>query len=103
MGRIIYGNGREIDIEDYTLAHVKVVILSKLRLGQSFSCSWQREETSGRGTIWLDRAIPLEFVFDTDTRPSPNRRWTEALLNSATNAAGVRIASAPPDCHRCLR
>ena len=99
MGRLIYGNGREIDIDDYTLAHVKVVILSKLRLGQSFSFSWQREEGNGRGTIWLDRAIPLEFEFDTDTRPSPNRRWIEALLNSANSAEGLRIVPEPQDSH----
>ncbi len=71
MGTIYYGgSATPIHIEDRVLAHLKVVVATKLRRGESFTVSWQHPdgETRGRSTIWLHPSIPLRFVFDD---PSP--------------------------------
>src|SRR5699024_9697333 len=61
MGKLIYGQGRrEVEIEDRTLAHLKAVILIKLRRGESFAMSWPHglDSGSGRSTIWMNPTIP---------------------------------------------
>jgi hypothetical protein len=99
MGRILYGaNERDIDVDDRTLAHVKIVILSKLRRGESFAFSWDNPVDSGggRNTIWIDRAIQLEFVFFGSRPASLNRRWIQEMSNGASNGE-LRILPEPPD------
>lgn len=95
MGKITYGSKYEMQVDDYTLAHVKVVVLSKLRLGQGFPFNWSSKNGGGRSTVWIDPAIPLEFAFDTDLRPEPNRQWVDALMNSANSSEGLRIVPEP--------
>lgn len=62
---------RSREIEDRALAHLKVVISTKLRRGESFTLSWRHPEgqSGGRSTIWLHPSIPLRFVFD-DPEPT---------------------------------
>lgn len=98
MGKLIYGTGeREIEIEDRTLAHLKVVIITKLRRNESFSLSWAHgvESGSGRSTVWIDPAMPLEFEFYGSRTPALNREWIEVLLQSANTAEGLRMVPEP--------
>jgi len=67
VGTIFYGgSAAPIHIEDRALAHVKVVIATKLRRSESFTGSWQHpeEQPPGRSTIWLHLSVPLRFVFE---------------------------------------
>src|SRR5687767_10259238 len=67
MGTIFYGgDATPIHIEDRALAHLKVVIATKLRRNESFTLTWrhQDDQPGGRSTIWLHPSIPLRFVFD---------------------------------------
>lgn len=98
MGKLIYGTGRkEIEFEDRTLAHLKVVIITKLRRSESFTLSWQHgmENGSGRSTVWIHPTIPLEFVFHGNRTPQLNREWVEHLLHSANTAEGLRMIPEP--------
>lgn len=86
MGKLLYGtHQRELEIDDRLLAHLKIVILSKLRRAETFAFSWENEasEGSGRGTIWLSPHIPLEFEFYGGRRPVINRSWVQALTSTA--------------------
>ena len=41
MGKLIYNSStREIEIDDRTLAHLRVAILNKLRRSESFAMTW---------------------------------------------------------------
>ena len=54
MGVIYYGSSAiPIRIADRALAHLKIVIATKLRRSESFTVSWQHPEDSpqGRTTI----------------------------------------------------
>lgn len=82
-----------IHIEDRALAHLKVVIATKMRRGESFTLSWQHpeDEPRGRSTIWLHPAIPLRFVFDEPEPPVLNRQFIEELANSANTSGGIQL------------
>ncbi|WP_460784696.1 DUF7882 family protein [Microbacterium tumbae] len=92
MGTMQYEGLKDIRIEDRALAHLKVVILTKLRRNESFSLSWKHpEEQKGRSTIWLHPSIPLRFEFDEDEAPAMNPRWLEALMHSANTTGGITL------------
>lgn len=94
MGVIAYGSGANvIPIEDRALAHLKVVIATKLRRNESFTLSWRHAEgeESGRSTIWLHPSIPLRFTFDDPESPQLNMRWIEELMHSANSSGGITL------------
>lgn len=85
MGRLFSGAAQPpILIEDRALAHLKIVLTTRLRRNESFTLSWIHKdgEKPGRSTIWLHPSIPLRFVFDETQSPSLNRRWIEALADA---------------------
>lgn len=94
MGVLYYGaNASAIHIDDRALAHLKVVIISKLRRDESFSVSWRHpeEEDNGRSTIWVHPAIPLRFEFEEPEAPRLNREWVEELAVSANALGGIQL------------
>ncbi|WP_235507803.1 DUF7882 family protein [Agromyces sp. Root1464] len=96
MGTLYYGDsGTPIGIEDRTLAHLKVAVITKLRRGESFTLSWQHTEDQprGRSTIWLHPAVSLRFVFDEPEQPELNRHWIEELMRSANSTGGVQLVA----------
>lgn len=96
MGTIYYGDSATpIHIEDRALAHLKVVIATKLRRGESFTVSWRHpdDQPRGRSTIWLSPPIPLRFVFDAPEPPMLSREWLEELSNSANSSGGINLVA----------
>ena len=100
MGTLYYGDSRlPVPVEDRALAHVKVVIVNKLRRGESFTFSWvkTRAEGHGRATIWLSPEISLHFEFDGSKSPVLNRRWLEELSLVASSGTGLVILEEPAE------
>ncbi len=97
MGYLLYGRpAEEIEIEDRVLAHVKIVILTKLRRGEPFPFSFQHEDgEEGRSTVWLHPAIPLHFKFHESKQPELDRVWLEALMKTANSVDGLRLIPEP--------
>lgn len=94
MGTLYYDSAATaIEIEDLALAHLKVVIASKLRRGESFTVSWRHPEghAPGRSTIWLHPSIPLRFVFDDPEPAVLTRAWLEELAASANSSGGIQL------------
>jgi hypothetical protein len=100
MGKLIYNSSsRELEIDDRTLAHLRVAILNKLRRSESFAMTWDHgvEQGSGRTTIWLHESIPLQFVFSGNRPPTLNRVWIEQLLLAANSTSGLQFVPEPPE------
>lgn len=100
LGTFVYGTpSTSVDFDDRVLAHLKVVIIAKLRRGESFSFSWEntRDSGGGRSSIWLHPAIPLQFDFAGGKEPSLNRAWLEQLMQLSNTPAGLRIVPEPPE------
>lgn len=94
MGTLYYGGSAlPIDIEDRALAHLKVVIATKLRRNESFTLSWRHTDGGavGRSSIWLHPAIPLQFDFADAEPPTLSRQWIEELANSANTSGGITL------------
>lgn len=94
MGTILYGAGTDaIHIDDRALAHLKVVVATKLRRNESFTLSWRHpeEEPGGRSTIWLHPSIPLRFTFEEPEAPELNVKWIEELMHSANSSGGIQL------------
>lgn len=95
MGLIYYGgSAMPIRIDDRALAHLKIVIATKLRRSESFTVSWQHPDDfpRGRTTIWLHPSIPLRFVFDEPVAPELDRQWIEELATSANSSGGIQLS-----------
>lgn len=93
MGTIHYGNGGAIHVEDRALAHLKVVVATKLRRNESFTLSWRHpdDEPGGRSTIWLHPSIPLRFTFGDPEAPQLNAEWIQKLMHSANSTGGIAL------------
>jgi hypothetical protein len=100
MGKFIYGTPSiAVDFDDRLLAHLKVVILSKVRRGESFTFSWEYTAAagSGRSSIWVHPTIPLQFDFAGSREPRLNRAWIEELVRLSNTPAGLRIVPEPAE------
>ncbi|MCK2022754.1 hypothetical protein KZC52_07455 [Microbacterium sp. kSW2-24] len=92
MGSLYYANEAEpIEIEDRALAHLKIVISTKLRRNESFTLSWVLPERAGRETIWVHPSIPMRFIFDDAVSPKINNRWLQDMMNSANSSGGISL------------
>lgn len=93
MGSLYYGASEPIQIEDRALAHLKVVVATKLRRNESFTLTWRHPDgqSEGRSTVWLHPSIPLRFVFDEAEAPELSRRWIEDLAHSANSSGGITL------------
>ncbi|MBZ4487779.1 hypothetical protein LQ938_13190 [Microbacterium sp. cx-55] len=93
MGSLYYGDDRDpIEIEDRLLAHVKVVVATKLRRNESFTLSWRHASgNSGRSTIWIQPSIPLRFVFDSAEAESLDSELLTTLAASANSSGGMSL------------
>ncbi|WP_217181124.1 hypothetical protein [Streptomyces sp. AC495_CC817] len=97
MGMLYYDNADDpIMIDDLALAHLKVVIATKLRRNESFTLSWRHPEgeAAGRSTIWLHPSIPLRFIFDDPIPPTLQPEWIAAMANSANSSGGITLVTA---------
>ncbi|KEP76404.1 von Willebrand factor A [Microbacterium sp. SUBG005] len=94
MAKLFYGTTTEpITVDDRMLAHVKVVVATKLRRGESFTLSWVHgpDQPVGRSTIWLQPSIPLRFVFDSEQPEALDQNLLKRMANDANSSRGLSL------------
>ncbi|UXW85085.1 hypothetical protein NFX31_12780 [Microbacterium azadirachtae] len=94
MGILYYGSAEHpVEIDDTALAHLKVVVATKLRRNESFTLSWKHDdgEPVGRSTIWLHPSIPLRFEFNEPDPPELDPARIQAYAESANTSGGILI------------
>ena len=91
MGFMVYDSSTQISFDDRVLAHLEVVIVSKLRRKESFALSWRESPDNGDGrtTIWIDPSIPLRFRYSGSRPPALDRDWMERLAAAAASSTGL--------------
>lgn len=92
MGRITIDSST-LKLDDRTMAHLEVVIIGKLRRGESFFFTWVHEVSlgSGKDSKWMHPQLDLDFRFDDHRTPEINPAWVEALMRVAYTPAGLQI------------
>ena len=94
---LTYDSKLSATIDDRVLAHLQVVIWSKLRRGEQFAFTWTDPQRSGYGrtSIWLSPNISLSFEYFGGKMPSLNPAWIQALTKSANSAGGLHVLPEP--------
>jgi hypothetical protein len=98
VGKLVYGAPTwTVEFDDRSLAHLRIVMIAKLRRGESFSFSWKYEAAhgAGRSSLWVHPAIPLQFEFFGGREPALNRAWIDALMTTANSPAGLELVPEP--------
>jgi hypothetical protein len=83
-------------MDDRLLAHLRVVMVSKMRNHEAFTVSWSMDVSQGGGreTLWVHPSIPLRFRFFGSRPPAINRAWIDLMLTAA-NRGDLRIMPEP--------
>jgi hypothetical protein len=90
MAELAYGaEGAPICVPEHLLAHVKLVVTTKLRRNESFMMSWRHADGSGRSSVWLEPSIPLRFTFDSVDEPRIDHALLARLAAEASSNAGL--------------
>ena len=98
MGKLMHESaGRGIEIDDRTLAHLRLVIMNKLRRGEAFMFDIDMPDAGGHRILWIHASMPLAFSFYGSRQPRINRDWLEALMAAANSPAGLTIVPEPPE------
>lgn len=97
MGHILYGTGRPIEIDDRALAHLEIVIESKLRAHKEFFFSWNDNRDTSHHThrLWLESSVPLDFQYTQESSIQINPEWIDDLAESANNRRGLCFLAEP--------
>jgi hypothetical protein len=92
VGQLQYETKTTFDIDDRELAHLRVVVMNKLRRGESFM---RQVPDPGHGyrSIWLHPAVPLMFRFYGSRPPKLDHAVIEEWLTQASSPDGLSLTT----------
>jgi hypothetical protein len=99
MGTLRYDSSLPaIPVDDDELAHLKVVIGTKLRRLESFMMTWQPpDDVSGRVcSAWIHPAIPLQFSFAGESIPHVDRAHIAEMIERVNATGDLVVVLSPP-------
>ncbi|AZS39048.1 hypothetical protein CVS54_00348 [Microbacterium oxydans] len=97
MGLFIYGTSPSIHLEDRVLAHLRLVVMNKLRRSEPFMLDIDTGEIAGRRSLWMHASVPIQFHFHGSREPRINHHWVEQLMRAANGASGLTLLPEPDD------
>ena len=88
-------DGIVVQFEDRVLTHLQIVIVQKLRKGESFLMSWRDADAvgDGRSSAWIHPSQSLYFKFSGSRVPAINRDWLASMMASANGSQGLIVTS----------
>lgn len=102
MGKFSYNTQVSATFDDRLLAHLQIVIGTKLRRAEPFFFTWKDDVSlgSGRTSLWIHPGASLTFKFSGNRQPQINRAWLEVLTSAANSPTGLYIISEPQQAER---
>ena len=95
MGTLLYSASQlPVPFADRELAHLKLVMVAKLRRNEPFMFSWDKPE-GGRVSVWIASQIPLIFEFDDSPPVEINRAWIDDMSQTASSLNGLVLTVEP--------
>ncbi|MFG6403543.1 ATP-dependent DNA ligase [Microbacterium sp. P04] len=97
VGYFTYDNDTKTEIEDRLLAHLQIVMGTKLRRAESFFFTWRDDVSlgSGRTTVWIHPGVGLKFRFAGSRQPAISHAWLNALSYAANMPGGLYSVHEP--------
>ena len=96
MGTLHYGASRtSIKIDDRALAHLQVVITTKLRRNEGFLIQWDRPAQlgSGRGGFWIHPSCDITYEYDGGREAALDHEELDRMMMAAASNSGLRITA----------
>jgi hypothetical protein len=100
MGFLIYDDSRPITVDDRMLAHLQVVIIDKLRRGETFELNLRTDRQMVM--TWVSRSTPLQFIYEGNRRRSINWTWVELLATEAGFRGSLELIPEPAEVARVV-
>ena len=102
MGKFIYQGVLKVDFDDRELAHLQLVISTKLARGESFHFTWKDDSSigDGRTIVWIHARSSLVYKYYGSRRPQLNMAWVDALAYTANTPSGLYLVPEPPETNR---
>jgi hypothetical protein len=97
MGDLYYGATRtRIYLDDRMLAHLRVVITTKLRRSEAFLLSWRdsKDIGDGRSSVWVHPHCDLHYKFSGATPADLDRELIERMSMAAGSSHGLELDEA---------
>lgn len=91
MGHLSYAGSQIVEIDDATLAHLRLVTVTKLRRGESFPLTL-RTPHSGVETLWMHASIPVRFAVEEEIKLQ--RPLLVKMMAAASSAHGLDLTDA---------
>ena len=82
-------------MDDRTLAHLRIVVMNKLRRGEPFPLHAPDPDGIGSRTAWIHPAVSLVFHFFGSRPPLLNRAWIEQMMRAASGPSGLTLGEEP--------
>lgn len=98
MGTLEYVTSQHVaEVEDRTLAHLQIVICSKLRRNERFTLKLgPGDGVSGPVTVlWMTASLPLSFTYSSPVAHPINRSWLHLLAEAASSTSGLWVVPEP--------
>ena len=94
MGKLLYGGrDRSFDIDDRLLAHLRLVIMNKLRRAEPFM--YHHVDAHLTTSLWIHPSVPLVLHFYGSRAPMLNPAWVDELMRGANSAQGLYLTPEP--------
>ena len=96
MGTLKYGSA-DYEVDDRVLAHLRVVIVQKLRRRESFLLSWDHHAANGGGrtSLWLTDGVVLGFIFFGSRQATLDREWLDRMMAASHSVMGLNLEDVP--------
>lgn len=96
MGQLLYDGGSQtFDVDDRTLAHLRVVFMNKLRRSEPFLFHLPDPSSVGTRSLWIHPGISMVFSFYGSRQPALNRHWIDAMMTEANGPHGLSLTPEP--------
>lgn len=98
MGTFTYGPASiDVTLDDRLLAHLRIVIVAKLRRAECFLFTWT--DDSGpvpvEESLWMHPAVAMRFRIEKPATMTMNKDWLAVLAHAANSGSGLTARPEP--------
>ncbi|MFJ6653836.1 ATP-dependent DNA ligase [Microbacterium sp. NPDC091313] len=91
MGRLFYRSDAIFDIDDRVLAHVRIVVMNKLRRNEGFMLQAPHSDGVRHVSMWVHASNALSMQFYGGRPPAIDKDLVERMMAEASGPDGLDI------------